>query len=127
MFLIFDLRVKAIISAALIFCIRFIFYLFLIYVINFIFLFDFCFKEALILRKKNIEIAIVDCLIVSFVQIFFSIVSFVFSIIFFQFFNHFLQSRHLFFKTFIHCFRYARAFMTRCMFHHIAKLCRYCS
>ena len=59
-FLMFDLRVKTIISVV------FIFYSFLIHIINFIFLLNFCFEKALILRKKNVEIAIVDCLTVIF-------------------------------------------------------------
>ena len=84
-FSMFDLYIKAIISAAFIFCIRFISCFSLIYVINFISLFDFCFEKTLISRKKNVEIAIVNCLIVIFAQIFSSIVFFVFSIIFFNF------------------------------------------
>ena len=67
------------------FCIRFIFYSSLIHVINFIFLFDFRFEKTLISRRKEIKIAIVDCLIVIFAQVFSLIVSFVFSIIFFNF------------------------------------------
>ena len=70
--LMFDSRVRTIIFVSFIFCIHFIFCFFLIYVINFIFLFDFRFKRTLILRKKSIKIAIVDCLIVIFIQIFFS-------------------------------------------------------
>ena len=66
-FLMFDLHIKTIISAALIFCTRFISYSFLIHVINFIFLLDFRFEKTLILRKKNVEVAIVDCLIIIFV------------------------------------------------------------
>ena len=65
-FSIFNSCVKAIIFAALIFCIRFISWFFLIHVINFIFLFDFRFERALISRRKNVKIAIVDCLIVIF-------------------------------------------------------------
>ena len=65
-FSMFNLHVKAIISAAFIFCIRFIFCFFLIHIINFIFLFNFRFKKTLISRKKNVEIAIVNCLIVIF-------------------------------------------------------------
>ena len=84
-FSMFDSCVKAIISVAFIFCIRFIFYFSLIYVINFIFLLDFHFKRALISRKKSVEVAIVNCLIVIFVQIFSSIVFFVFSVTFFNF------------------------------------------
>ena len=66
-FLMFGLRVKAITSVAFIFCIHFIFCFSLIHVINFIFLFDFRFERALISRKKNVEVAIADCLIVIFV------------------------------------------------------------
>ena len=84
-FSMFDLCIKMIIFAALIFCTRFISCFFLIHVINFIFLFNFRFERTLILRKKNIKIAIIDCLIVIFVQIFSLIVSFVFSIILFNF------------------------------------------
>ena len=84
-FLMFDSRVKAIISAAFIFCIYFIFCFSLIHVINFIFLLNFRFEKTLISRRKSVEIAIVDYLIVIFVQIFFSIIFFVFSIIFFNF------------------------------------------
>ena len=84
-FLMFNLYVKVIIFVVFIFCIYFIFRSFLIYIINFIFLLDFRFERALILRKKNVEIAIVDCLIVIFAQIFSSIMSFVFSIILFNF------------------------------------------
>ena len=84
-FLIFNLHVKTIISIVFIFCTCFISCSFLIYIINFIFLFNFRFKKALILRKKNVEIAIVDYLTVIFVQVFFSIVSFVFSVTFFNF------------------------------------------
>ena len=97
----FDLCVKTIIFAALIFCIRFIFYFSLIHVINFISLFDLRFEKALISRKKSVEIAIVDCLIVIFIQIFSLIVSFIFSIIFFSFLITFFSfviwlSKHLF-------------------------------
>ena len=81
----FNSHIKTIISVVFIFCIHFISCSFLIYVINFISLFNFCFEKALISRRKNVKIAIVDCLIVIFVQIFSSIVSFVFSIIFFNF------------------------------------------
>ena len=84
-FSIFDLRIRIIISIALIFCIRFISCFLLIYVINFISLFDFRFKEELISRKENVEIATFVCLMIIFVQVFSSIVSFVFSIIFFNF------------------------------------------
>ena len=63
---IFDLYVRTIISAVFIFCICFIFCSSLIHVINFIFLFDLRSEKTLILRKKKIEIAIVDCLIVIF-------------------------------------------------------------
>ena len=84
-FLIFNLHVKIIISITFILCIYFISYLFLIYVINFIFLFDFRFKKTLISRKKSVKIAIIDYLIVVFIQIFLSIVFFVFSITFFNF------------------------------------------
>ena len=84
-FLMFNSCVKMIIFVALIFCIRFISCSSLIYVINFISLFNFRFEKTLISRKRNAEIAIVDCLIVIFVQIFSSIVSFVFSITFFNF------------------------------------------
>ena len=66
-FSMFNLRIRMIIFVAFIFCIRFIFYFSLIYVINFIFLLDLRFKETLISRKKNVEIAIVDCLIIIFV------------------------------------------------------------
>ena len=65
--LMFDLHIKTIIFVAFIFCLYFIFYSFLIYIINFIILFNFYFEEALISRKKNVEIAIVDYLIVIFV------------------------------------------------------------
>ena len=108
-FSMFDLCVKIIIFVALIFCTRFIFYSFLIYVINFIFLLDFRFKKTLILRRKNAEIAIVDCLIVIFIQIFSLIVSFVFSITFFNFLITFFNliicfSKHsfIFFVTLAH-------------------------
>ena len=108
-FSIFDSRVKTIISAAFIFCIRFIFCSLLIHISNFIFLFDFCFEKALISRRKNVEIAIVDCLIVIFVQMFFSIVSFVFSvtlfnflIIFFNFIICFSKHSLVVFVTFAH-------------------------
>ena len=63
----FDLRIRTIIFAALIFCIYFIFYFSLIHVINFISLLDFRFDKMLISRKRSVEIAIVDCLIVIFV------------------------------------------------------------
>ena len=66
-FSIFDLCIRTIISAAFIFCIRFIFCFSLIYIFNFIFLFNLCFEKTLILRKKNVETAIVNCLIVVFV------------------------------------------------------------
>ena len=108
-FSMFNSRIKAIISAAFIFCIYFISYSFLIYVINFIFLLDFRFKKALISRKKNAEIATVDCLIIIFAQIFSSIVFFVFSIILFNFLIIFFNFvicllKHLFivFVTFAH-------------------------
>ena len=113
-FLMFDLRVKIIISAAFIFCTRFIFCFSLIYVINFISLFNFRFERTLILRRKNVEIAIVDCLIVIFVQVFSSIVSFVFSITFFNFLITFFNfvicfSKHSFivFVTLAHSWRVA--------------------
>ena len=66
-FSMFDLCVKAIIFVALIFYTHFISCFSLIHVINFISLFDFRFEKTLILRKRNAEIAIVDCLIVIFV------------------------------------------------------------
>ena len=84
-FSIFNLHVRAIISVALIFCTRFIFCFSLIYIINFISLFNFCFERTLISRKESVEIAIINCLIIIFVQIFSSIVSFVFSTTFFNF------------------------------------------
>ena len=84
-FSIFVLHIKIIISAALIFCIRFFFFFFFFYVINFIFLLDLHFEKTLILCKKNVEIAIVDCLIAIFAQIFSSIVFFVFLTILFNF------------------------------------------
>ena len=65
-FSMFKSRIEMIISVAFIFYICFISCSFLIYAINFIFLFNFCFKRALISRKKSAEIAIVDCLIVIF-------------------------------------------------------------
>ena len=108
-FSMFDSCIKTIIFAAFILCTRFIFYSSLIHVINFIFLLNLRFKEALILRKKNVEIAIVDCLIIIFVQIFSLIVFFVFSIIFFSFLIIFFNlvicfSKHSFtvFVTFAH-------------------------
>ena len=82
---IFDLHVKTIISVALIFCTRFISCSFLIYVINIIFLLDLRFKKTLISCKKNVEIAIANCLIAIFVQIFSSIMFFVFSTTLFSF------------------------------------------
>ena len=113
-FSMFDLCIKTIISAAFIFCTRFIFYSFLIYVINFIFLFNLCFEKTLISRKENAEIAIVDCLIVIFAQIFSSIVFFVFSIIFFSFliifFNlviYFSKYSFIAFVTLAHSWRVA--------------------
>ena len=84
-FSIFDLCIRTIISAAFIFCICFISCFSLIYIIDFIFLLNLSFERMLISRKKNIEIAIVDCLIIIFAQVFFSIVFFVFSITFFNF------------------------------------------
>ena len=83
--LMFNLYVKAIIFVAFIFCTRFISCSFLIHIMKFISLFDLRFEKTLISRRKNVEIAIVDCLIVIFAQIFSSIVSFVFSIILFNF------------------------------------------
>ena len=65
-FSMFNLYVKMIIFVAFIFCIHFISCSSLIYIINFISLLDFCFERTLILRKKSVEIAIVDCLIVIF-------------------------------------------------------------
>ena len=95
-FSMFNSYIKTIIFVAFIFCIRFIFCFFLIYVINFIFLFDFCFERTLISRRKKIEIAIIDCLIVIFAQMFFLIVFFIFSIILFNF--------SIIFFNFIICF-----------------------
>ena len=66
-FSMFDLYIRMIISAAFILCTRFISCSFLIHVINFIFLFNLHFKGALISRKRNAEIAIVDYLIVIFI------------------------------------------------------------
>ena len=66
-FSVFDSRVRAIISAALIFCTRFIFCFFLIHVISFISLFDLRFEKAPISRRKNVEIATFDCLTIIFV------------------------------------------------------------
>ena len=59
-FSMFDSHIKMIIFIAFIFCIRFISCFFLTHVIQFIFLFNFRFKKTLILRKKNVEVAIVD-------------------------------------------------------------------
>ena len=108
-FSMFNLHVKTIISVAFIFCIHFIFYFSLIHVINFIFLLNLRFEKALISRKKNAEIAIADCLIVIFVQMFFSIVFFVFSttlfnflIIFFNLVIYFLKYSFIIFVTFAH-------------------------
>ena len=66
-FSMFNLHVKAIISIAFIFYIYFISCFFLIYIINFISLFDFRFKRTLISRKKNIEVIIFNCLTTIFV------------------------------------------------------------
>ena len=119
-FSMFDSRIKAIIFVALIFCIRFIFCSSLIYVINFIFLLDLHFEKTLISRRKKTEIAIVDCLIVIFVQMFSSIVFFVFSIIFFNFLIIFFNliicfSKHSFivFITFAHSCRVACLIMSK--------------
>ena len=65
-FSIFDLHVKMIIPVIFIFCTRFISCSSLIYIINFISLLDFRFKRTLILRRRKIEIATVNCLIVIF-------------------------------------------------------------
>ena len=54
-FIVFNSRVNAIIFIVFIFCIFFIFRFFLIYVINFIFLLNRCFKNALIVNIKNVE------------------------------------------------------------------------
>ena len=62
-FSMFNLYIRTIIFAAFIFCTHFISYSFLIYIINF-FLFDFRFEKTLISRRKNVEVAIVDCLII---------------------------------------------------------------
>ena len=119
-FSMFDSRIRMIISVALIFCTRFIFCFFLIHVINFIFLLDFHFERILILRRKDAEIAIVDCLIIIFVQMFSSIVSFVFSIIFFNFLIIFFSlitclSKYLFivFVTSAHSCRVACFIMSK--------------
>ena len=66
-FSMFNSYVKIIIFVAFIFCIYFICCFFLIQIINFIFLLNLHFKKTLISRKKNVEIAIVDCLIAIFV------------------------------------------------------------
>ena len=84
-FSMFDSYVKTIIFAAFILCTRFISCSSLIHVINFISLLDLRSERTLISRRKNAEIAIVNCLIVIFVQIFSSIVSFVFSTTLFNF------------------------------------------
>ena len=113
-FSMFNLHVKTIISAALIFCIRFISCFSLIHVINFISLLNLRFERTLISRRKNVEIATIDCLIVIFAQIFSSTVSFVFSITLFSFLITFFSlviclSKHSFtvFATLAHSWRVA--------------------
>ena len=59
-FSMFNSRIKIIIFVALIFCIRFISYFFLIHIINFISLPNLYFEKTLISRKDSVEIAIVD-------------------------------------------------------------------
>ena len=66
-FLIFNLHVKIIIFVALILCTHFISCFSLIYVINLIFLLNFSFEKTLISRKRNVEIAIFDCLTTIFI------------------------------------------------------------
>ena len=102
MFSMFNLYIKIIIFAALMFCIRFIFCSFLIHVINFIFLFNFRFERMLISRRRNVEIAIIDCLIVIFVQVFSSIVFFVFFVIFFNLVIYLSKHSFVVFVTFTH-------------------------
>ena len=88
------------------------FFIFLIHIINSIFLFNFRFEETLISYRKNAKIAIVDCLILVFVYIFSSIMFFIFSITFFKFLIIFFIfiiyfSKYLFiiFITFVHSWR----------------------
>ena len=119
-FSMFDLRIKTIIFVAFIFYICFIFCFSLIHVINFISLLDFRFEKTLISRKKNVEVAISDCLTIIFVQIFFSILSFVFSITFFNFliifFNlviYFSKQSFAFFVLSAHSWRVASFIMSK--------------
>ena len=113
-FSMFDFRVKAITFVAFIFCTCFISCFFLIQVINFIFLLNFRFERTLISRKKNVEIAIADYLIVIFAQVFsfivffvFSIILFKFLIIFFSFVIYFLKHSFVVFVTSAHSWRVA--------------------
>ena len=124
-FLIFDLCVKIIISAALILCIHFIFCFSLIYIINFISLLDFRFERTLISRKKNVEVATFDCLTTIFVQIFSLIVSFVFSIILFNFLIIFFNFIICLSKQSFIFFCFAYALVTRRVFYYIKKFCHH--
>ena len=113
-FIVFNLRINVIIFAALIFCTFFIFWFFLIYVINFISLLNYRFEDALIVNIKNVENATFAFLKAIFVQMFSSIMLIVFSVIFFNFlvisFNFvicFFKSQLDFFVSSSHSWRVA--------------------
>ena len=97
-FIVFNSRINAIIFAALIFCIFFISSFLLIYVINFIFLLNRRFENALIVNIENVESATSASLKAIFVQMFFSIVLIVFSAILFNFFTIFFNLVICFFE-----------------------------
>ena len=98
-FIVFDSRVNAIIFAAFIFCILFIFWFLLIHIIIFISLLNCRFEDALIASIENVENATSALLKVIFVQMFFSIVLIVFSAILFNFLAIFFNLVVCFFKS----------------------------
>ena len=113
-FTMFNSRVNAIIFATLIFCIFFISWSSLIYVINFIFLLNRRFESALTASIESVENATFALLKTIFAQMFSSVVLIVFSAIFFNFlvisFNfvvYFFQSQFDFFASSSHSWRVA--------------------
>ncbi len=80
----FKLHINAIIFVAFISCTFFIFFFLLIYVINFIFLIDFCFENAYLMFILIVVCASNDEIYIMFVYMF---ASCVFFLILFTFFN----------------------------------------
>ena len=121
----FDLHIKTIIFIAFIFCIRFISCFFFNSCHQFHFFIWFLFRRNVDLAQKKCwdrDRRLFNRYFCS--NVFFNRV-FRFLDHSFQLFDHFFQFHYLFFETFIYCFRHARAFVSRCVFHHVEKFYHY--